>query len=288
LEIPFDLKNKKYKQMNIQHFNFSFERKKIILLCFVYIFLTFSCDRENKTVNAFSIADDIQFGQEFDKQIRTSGEFNIVNENQYPKAYEYLNQYKNKLLATGKIAYSDKFEWKVCIIKDDATVNAFAVPGGYLYFYTGLMKILDNEAELVGVMAHEMAHVARRHTTKQLTKAYGLEFMLSMLVGKNQNQWITIASELAGGLVSLKFSRDDEYDADQHAVIYTYPTEWDARGVADFFNKMDSHTPTPVFLSTHPSDEKRVQKVNEEWTKLGGKQGQYFVDSYNSFRSILP
>ena len=132
-----------------------------------------------------------------------------------------------------------------------------------------------------------MAHVACRHSTKQLTKAYGLDLMLNLLLGKNQNQWVKIASDLAGGLVSLKFSRDDEFDADKHAVIYTYPTDWDARGVGYFFSRMDSHTPTPVFLSTHPSDEKRVQKVDEEWTKLGGKAGQKFQESYNEFKSML-
>ena len=262
--------------------------KKMYFLLLICSFLTFSCDKENKTVNLFSVQDDIQFGREFDQQVLSSGEFNIVSEKQYPEAYQQLNQYKNKLLASGKVAYAQQFDWKIRIIKDDATVNAFAVPGGYLYFYTGLIKTLDNEAEFVGVMAHEMAHVACRHSTKQMTKAYGLDLMLSMLLGKNQNQWVQIASELAGGIVSLKFSRDDEYEADKYAVIYTYPTDWDARGVADFFNKMDSHTPVPVFLSTHPSDEKRVQKVNEEWAKLGGKQGQYFTESYNHFKSILP
>jgi len=109
-----------------------------------------------------------------------------------------------------------------------------------------------------------------------------------MLLGRNQNQWVKIASELTSGLVSLKFSRNDEYEADRYAVKYTYPTDWDARGVGDFFNRMDSHLPMPVFLSTHPSEKDRVEKVNEEWAKLGGRQGQYFRDNYNHFKSVLP
>ena len=274
--------------MKTQTFKQFYVVEKSIFMFLISVFLLFSCDKENKTINIFSVQDDIEFGREFDQQIRTSGEFNIVSESQYPEAYTCLNQYKDKLLATGKVAYASQFDWKVRIIKDDATVNAFAVPGGYLYFYTGLINVLENEAEFVGVMAHEMGHVACRHSTKQLTKAYGLELMLSMLLGKNQNQWVQIASELAGGLVSLKFSRDDEYEADKCAVDYTYPTDWDARGVGDFFNQMETQTSTPVFLSTHPSDEQRVKKVNEEWTKLGGKQGQYFEDSFNHFKSILP
>jgi len=274
--------------MNTQNPKPFFMAKKIFFLLLISLFLTFSCDTENKTLNLFSVDDDIQFGKEFDAQILASGEFNIVNEKDCPEAYKTLNQYKTTLLNTGKVAYANKFNWTVRIIKDDGTVNAFAVPGGYLYFYTGLIKSLDNEAEFVGVMAHEMAHVACRHSTKQLTKAYGLDFMLSMLLGTSQNQWVQIAGQLAGGLASLQFSRTDEHDADKHAVRYTYPTNWDARGVGDFFKKMDSHTPTPVFLSTHPADEKRVKKVNEEWTKLGGKQGDYNKDLYNKFKSNLP
>jgi len=274
--------------MNIQTFNSVFKVRKLFLAVLFSGFLVFSCDKENKTVNIFSVQDDIKFGKEFDQQIIASGEFNIANENLYSEAYSILNQYKNTLLATGKIPYSDKFDWTVRIIKDDKTVNAFAVPGGYLYFYTGLIKVLDNEAEFVGVMAHEMAHVACRHSTKQLTKVYGVELMLSMLLGKNQNQWVQIASELTSGLLALQFSRNDEYEADKYAVMYAYPTDWDARGVGDFFEKMDAHSSVPAFLSTHPSDNQRVKKVNEEWTKLGGKQGKYFTEEYTHFKSVLP
>lgn len=273
--------------MKTPSFKLRYAAGKVIFLLFLSAFLPVSCDKENKTLNLFSVEDDIQFGREFDAQIRSSGDFNILSESQYPEAYRIINQYKDALLATGKVAYANQFAWKVSII-DDATVNAFAVPGGYLYFYTGIIKTLDNEAEFVGVMAHEMAHVARRHSTKQMTDAYGLNLMLSLLLGNNQNQWVQIAAEMAGGLTELQFSRKDEYEADEYAVIYTYPTQWDARGVGDFFERMDSHSSTPPFLSTHPSDEKRVEKIHEKWTKLGGKQGEYRKNEYNHFKSVLP
>ena len=244
-----------------------------------------SCDKP-KTI--FSLEDEKQLGAQFDQEIMSNPDFVILNETQYRDAYNMINQYKSELLATGKVDYADRFVWKVRIIRDDATVNAFAVPGGYLYFYTGLIKMLDNEAEFVGVMAHEMAHVARRHSSEQLTKAYGIDLLLSMLLGKNANQWVKIAADLAAGLVELKFSRNDEFEADKYAVIYTYATEWDARGVANFFERLDSHTPTPVFLSTHPADKDRIAAVKKEWETLGGKQGEYFKERYEQFKSALP
>ena len=273
--------------MKTRAFKFRYVAEKMLFLLLLAVLLPVSCDKENKKLNIFSIQDDMDFGREFDEQIRASGEYIILNESQYAEAYRIINQYKDKLLATGKIAYADKFAWKVRIIKDDVTVNAFAVPGGYLYFYTGLIKTLENEAEFVGVMAHEMAHVARRHSTQQITDAYGIDLLLSMLLGKSQNQWVKIAADMTSGLVDLKFSRNHEYEADKYAVIYTYPTEWDARGVADFFNRMNTQTHTPVFLSTHPADEKRVEKVNEEWKKQGSKQGKYFEEEYEHFKAVL-
>jgi len=246
--------------------------------------VTSSCD---KSFNIFSLDDDIKFGMQFDQEVLASKEFNILSETQHPEAYSMVNMYKNKLLATGKVEYANKFNWKVRIIKDDNTINAFAVPGGYMYFYTGLIKTLDNEAEFVGVMAHEMAHVACRHSTSQLTKAFGLELLLSLVVGESKNEWVKLAAGLATGMIELKFSRTDEVEADKYAVVYTYPTEWDARGVADFFKKMDNQSQFPTFLSTHPADKDRINNVNKTWNSLGSKQGEYNQLRYNQFVSSL-
>jgi len=256
----------------------------LVIVLIVTMFGT-SCDKP-KTI--FSLEDEIQLGAQFDQEIMVNPDFVILNETQYRDAYNMINQFKTELLATGKVDYADRFVWKIRIIKDDATVNAFAVPGGYLYFYTGLIKILDNEAEFVGVMAHEMAHVARRHSSAQLTKAYGIDLLLSMLLGKNANQWVKIAADLASGLVELKFSRNDEFEADKYAVNYTYVTDWDARGVENFFEKLESHTPIPVFLSTHPADKDRIAAVKKEWETLGGRQGEYFEERYAEFKNALP
>jgi predicted Zn-dependent protease len=261
-------------------------KKCNFILVFVLIISFFgtSC---KKPLNLFSVEDDIQFGAQFDAEILANPKFVILDETTYKEAYQMINQYKNTLLATGKVDYADRFVWKVRIIHEDV-VNAFAVPGGYLYFYTGLIKTLENEAEFTGVMAHEMAHVARRHSTAQLTKAYGIDLLLSMLLGRNNNQWIDIAANLATGLAELKFSRNDEFEADKYAVIYNYPTAWDARGVANFFKKLDKQTPTPVFLSTHPADKDRIAAVEKEWKTLGGKKGEYFEDRYLEFVNLLP
>ncbi|MCL1850897.1 MAG: M48 family metalloprotease [Bacteroidetes bacterium] len=256
-----------------------------LIIALIMIMFGTSCKEK---INIFSIQDDINFGAQFDEEILKNKDFVILPETQYPEAYRKINQFKTTLLNTGKMTHVNDFNWTVRIIRDDATINAFAVPGGYLYFYTGLIKALDNEAEFAGVMAHEMAHADRRHSTAQLTKQYGIDLLLSMLLGKNSNQWVNIAANLASGLTELAFSRSDENEADKYAVNNTYVTEWDARGVADFLKKMDSHSPTPVFLSTHPSDKDRIAAVEKEWKTLGGKQGEYFASRYAEFVNSLP
>ena len=257
------------------------KKSKITLVCVLMITLFgTSCEKQ---LNIFSVNDDIQFGEQFDQEIRNNPNFVILDEKQYAGAYQVINQYKNRLLATEKVEYADKFSWTVRIIKNDSTVNAFAVPGGYLYFYTGLIKTLANEAEFIGVMAHEMAHIARRHSTAQLTKAYGIDLLLSMLLGKHGNQWVDIATGLASGLLELKFSRDDEFEADKYAVNYTYITDWDSRGVAYFFERLDSQSPIPVFLRTHPAETDRIAAVLKEWERLGGKEGNTFEENYKTF-----
>lgn len=239
--------------------------------------------------NLFSVNDDIAFGQEFDNEIKSNpAEYPILDSVQYAAAYKHIYGIRDSILNTGLVGYDDRFPWAVRIINNDSALNAFAVPGGYTYYYTGIIKYLDNEAQLAGVMAHEMAHVARRHSTNQLTKAYGIQILLSIIVGGNSNVLTQIAAELASGLASLAFSRDHEYEADEYAVKYLYATSYDARGIAGFFQKLEGSSHPPEFLSTHPSPDNRIEEIENHWQTLGGKVGGTYETSYNNFKAMLP
>jgi len=137
-------------------------------------------------------------------------------------------------------------------------------------------------------MGHEMSHAARRHSTEQLTKAYGLTILINIVLGQNPSMLAEIAADLAAGLTALAFSRNDEYEADEYSVKYLYETAYDARGVAGFFEKMEGSPQPPEFLSTHPNPGNRVEAINEVWMNLGGKQGQLFPERYMEFKNSLP
>jgi Zn-dependent protease with chaperone function len=252
-------------------------------------FLLPSCSEEDDGINIFTVEDDKQLGLQIQQEILGNpGEYPILSPAQYSEAYAHIRRVRDSLLNTGQVAYQDVFTWEVHIIDNDTVLNAFCTPGGYIYFYTGLIRFLDNEAEFAGVMGHEMAHAARRHSTQQMTTAYGLQFLLSVVLGQNPNLLAQIAADLAAGVAQLAFSRDDEYESDEYAVKYLYPTSYDARGVAGFFEKLEGTPQPPEFLSTHPNPENRVDRIIEIWESLGGKTGQTYPDRYQQFKNSLP
>lgn len=239
--------------------------------------------------NIFTVDDDIALGQQLHEEIMADPQsYPVLNKSQYSTAYSHITRIRDSVLSSGKVAYDNTFPWDVYIIKNDTVLNAFATPGGYMYFYTGLIKYLDNEAQFAGVMGHEMAHAARRHSTNQLTKVYGLQILISLALGQNPALLAQMAADIAAGLAVLAFSRDHEYESDEYSVKYLYETSYDARGVAGFFEKLEGSPRPPEFLSTHPNPENRVDKIMEVFESLGGQPGIVYEASYAGFKSSLP
>lgn len=240
-------------------------------------------------INIFTVQDDIALGQQLKQEIESKPqEYPLLDEIQYAEAYGHMYRMRDSILNTGELKYDETFEWEIGIIQNDSVLNAFCAPGGYIYFYTGIIKFLDNEAQCAGVLGHEMAHADLRHTTDQLTRAYGIQILLSIVLGNNPTKMAEIVAGLAAGVASLAFSRSAETEADEFGVKYLYKTEYDARGVAGFFEKLDGSPQPPVFLSTHPHPDDRYEHIQEVWQSLGGEEGELFEDRYQNFISILP
>ena len=237
-------------------------------------------------LNLFTVQDDVAFGaqvaHEIDSNVR---EYPPLDSATHVEAYGHIERITATILASGKVKYQDDFAWKVKILDDDSVLNAFCTPGGYIYVYTGLIKFLDSEDQLAGVMGHEIAHAAERHSTEALTKQFGTELLFAILLGENQGA----LAEVAKGMLGLKYSRTNESESDRRSVEYLYETEYDARGVARFFEKIveAGGSGVPEFLSTHPSPERRVEDILARWTALGAKTGGTFEDRYKQFKQSL-
>ena len=241
--------------------------------------------KEGGGLNLFTPDQDIELGQEVVKQIESDpSQFPILPEKGNEEVYAYIRKTTNKILNSGEVAYRDKFAWEVKIIDDDKTLNAFCTPGGYIYVYTGLIKFLDSEDQLAGVMGHEIAHAALRHSTRQMTQVYGIAALTSIITGNAEPGLI---EQIALGLISLKFSRNHETEADSHSVLYLCPTDYHADGAAGFFKKIEGESTPPEFLSTHPNPGNRVQNIEKQAAEKSCKGTKDYRSDYQKIKAKL-
>ncbi|MGZ5302792.1 MAG: M48 family metalloprotease [Bacteroidia bacterium] len=265
----------------------SIKKYKWIFL-FSTLTFVFSCDKNDNDLNIFSIEDDKALGEQLAAEIASDPtNYPILSRSQYPQAYQHLERIINPIMNSGKLNYKDEFLWEFSIIHDDSVLNAFAGPGGKVYVYTGLIKYLDSEDHLAGVMGHEIAHADRRHVTDQMTKQYGISFLLEIALGKNPGA----LGEIAAGLAFLKFSRNAEREADDFSVVYLCPTEYKADGAAGFFEKLISQGQSgggPEFLSTHPDPGNRVQDIRTKAAESNCPGTNNNITQYQAFKNSLP
>jgi predicted Zn-dependent protease len=155
---------------------------------------------------------------------------------------------------------------------DYRDLNAFALPGGPIWINRGVLDIAENEAQVAGVLAHEIAHVANRHSAKQLTKsmwATGILYVVGMAASSSDDwraQAINLGAMLAGGTVMMKFSRNDEKAADRAGVELLDQAGYDPRGLLEFMELLEgqqTRAPGAVakFFSTHPAPRDRVRNL---------------------------
>ncbi len=208
---------------------------------------------------------------------------------------EKLSKLLNERAAEmAKISHRPDLEFKVTIL-DSPVVNAFAVPGGYLYFTRGILAHFNNEAELVGVLGHEMGHVTARHTASQQSKQQLGQILLigGMIASEKFRQFGEYAMQ-GMQLLFLKFSRDAESQADELGVEYSSKIGFDAHKMANFFAvlkamQLQSESGgVPTFMSTHPDPGDRYVQVNREaeiWQD-SLKRGNWLVEREPYLRMI--
>lgn len=251
----------------------------IYIITCLAILATLSCKKKSNSENPcgitdvtlFGVSKDIELGAQVDSAIKnTPSEYTIMDSVSYPLVYQELHKIKVNFLNSGKITHKDDFAWKIRVVRDDSTLNAFCTPGGYIYVYTGLIKYLPTLDALAGVMGHEMAHADKRHSTKSMTRQYGLSILEQLLLKGDSSQLL----EIAKGLKSLQYSRCHESEADANSVEYlsnSASTNYQCDATARFFEKIASEggSNVPEFLSTHPDPGNRVQAIKEKAQSIG-------------------
>jgi predicted Zn-dependent protease len=214
-----------------------------------------------KQVMLMTETQELALGSQYDPQVlSTFGEY---------KSDALLSFIRGKTTEMGKISHRPTLEYHLKIL-DSPVVNAFAVPGGYIYLTRGILAQLNNEAELMGVIGHEMGHVAARHSASQQTKQQlgQLVLMGTTIASEKLAQYAQYAMQ-GMELLFLKFSRDDEREADRLGVRYSSLIGYDAHKMGDFFavlykmSMAESVGGVPTFMSTHPDPGDRYNTVNQ-------------------------
>jgi predicted Zn-dependent protease len=214
-----------------------------------------------------SEAQEIAMGQEADKEaVATYGLYPD------PKVQAYVDELGKRLAATSE---RPGLPWSFKVV-DDPAVNAFALPGGFIYVTRGIMTYLRSEAELVAVLGHEIGHVTGRHSASQMSKqqlAMG-GLILGMAVKPELQRFGGLAQQ-GLGLLFLKFGRDDESQADELGLRYMTRESYDPREMIEVFGVLDRVTRAegggrmPDWLSTHPSPGNRLTRIQGEIAATG-------------------
>jgi beta-barrel assembly-enhancing protease len=238
--------------------------------------------------NLFSRQQDIQLGQEASQQVLQKSQ---------PVQNQFIQDYVNRIgqrLAQQPEARESGFQFRFTVL-NDPQVNAFALPGGPMFIYTGLLKTVDKEGELAGVMAHEMSHVILRHGTHEASKQQiiALPAALAEQVAGSGGSLLGKLTQLGIGLgansVLLKFSRTAESEADALGARIMAEAGYDPIEMAHLFQKLEAAGGSGrlQFLSDHPNPGNRVRAIQDEIRSLPRRQYGYQTGDFQRMKAEL-
>ena len=216
---------------------------------------------------AISTQQEVQMGTEYAQQI--NAQLPIVKD---PEVVRYINVLGDSI---AKLADDRSLDWQFFVVNSQE-VNAFAVPGGYVYVNRGLIEQASSASELAGVMGHEIGHVVRRHSVKQMEQAQGANIGVTLACVLTQvcnNQATGALINLGGTALFAKFSRDDEAQADEEGVKNVVRAGIDPRGIPEMFRilineRERSPSTVDAWFATHPLEESRIQATDAQIAKI--------------------
>jgi predicted Zn-dependent protease len=238
----------------------------VISAALIAILLLPATPASSRLLGEFSIKDEVELGRKFNLLIRSR--FPLVED---PEVTEYVREMVERLRRTMP---AQPFQIQVYVVRNSA-MNAFAAPGGHLFVFTGMILGVESESELAGVLAHELAHVSQRHIAKHIERAQLISIgsMLGLLagglIGSTEAGQAVMFGALAGGQSAyLKYSRDDEREADQVGMNYLVEAGYRPQGMPESFEKIRrrkwmSGGNIPTYISTHPDVEERITYLYE-------------------------
>lgn len=206
--------------------------------------------------NRMSTSQEVQIGQQAKQEIESKERILTSG----PQA-ERLQRVAARIIPLAQRDYNVPYSVKLI---DSEQINAFALPGGPIYFYKGLVDLAATDDELASVVGHEAAHVVKRHSARQISDAQGKGLLAQVFLGRSSNIVQTLAS-IGLQLDQLRFSRDDESQSDEVGFKYLVEAGYDPNAMASFFRRMaeKSKSGGPEWLRSHPLTSKRVEQAEQ-------------------------
>jgi predicted Zn-dependent protease len=233
-----------------------------------------------------STQQEVNMGAQYSSEINR--QLPMVNDGQ---VVSYINRLGDQIARAGGRGLNYTFY----VVNSDA-VNAFAVPGGYIYINRGLIERAGSMSEVAGVLAHEIGHVEQRHGVEQMEKMQGANLGLNLayvLLGRRPGQLEQAGVQAAGTVIFAKFSRDDENEADQVAVPLMVSSRINANGLVTMFQRlmsMQRSSPSALtqWFSTHPTTDERINATRAAIARTPGAQsGTSDTQEFQSIKARL-
>ena len=237
-----------------------------------------------KSLILISTDQEVSIGKQFSDEVNKT---NRISEDKVLQSY--VNDIGQEI---AKISDRPNLDYHFSVI-DTPIVNAFACPGGFIYVYTGLLKIMDNQAQLAGVLSHEISHVVARHSVKRLQQILGVQVLLSIALGES-SELTKNAVSTGIGIVLQGYSRENEFEADRYGAYYMTKAGYNPLGMAQLLEKLQEKSKEkPGFfeklMATHPPTEERIREVNKLVNSYGpeAKKLPYGKEEYQKIKSHL-
>ena len=220
-------------------------------------------------VNIFTDAEELQIGKEFVAQHEKE-----IKLHRDPVVTNYINDLGQFLVRHSKrndIPYTFK-------VVETKGINAYAIPGGFIYVHLDLIRAAKTESELAAVIGHEIGHIVGRHSMKRLTQVYGLEILKQLILDEDSGELKKIVAEIIAAGLLFRYSRDHERESDVYGVQNVYDAGIHPEGAATFFEtlrEVSGREPSSLekFLATHPVPSERVSNVRNQIARLPYKPG---------------
>ena len=238
-----------------------------------------------REVEEFEVDDHIIIGQTMKNKIKELPEYYpILDSITYDRAYNYMNRLVSTLKLTSVVKYRDEFVWKITILHDDRVRTAFTLPGGNIYIYTGLLKFLKAEHELMAVLANEIAYADRELAAVAIRQQYGGVFIGDLTLGKENDMLEEMVKQYPG----MKFKEDLVSEADAYAIELICPFQYDINGLELFLQRAHQQQIEWIQSKKMVESDLRLEKIANS-SRDCGEGGVTNLEQYQrKIKNFLP